>query len=123
MPDDSITLRDPFLRAKAAADARYGCWPGWLLTGAVGLGACALGLALLGSLAGAGHASLVASAAYLPVGLATLVAFARERSRRRERLRLIDELWRTYAAEASRARDEPVLTPRATLLGTRARSA
>jgi hypothetical protein len=117
MPDYSITYPDPFQRAKAAADARYGPWPDWMLTGSVCLGTSLLALIVVGSFATTANAQLVISVAYLPVGLITMFAFFRERSRRKERTRLIDELWQAYAAEASRARAEPVLTPRSTLFG------
>jgi hypothetical protein len=119
MPDYSVTSRDPFQRAKAAADAQYGRWPGWVLTGSVGLFTSLFALFVVGRFATHANASMVISAAYLPVGLATLLAFRRERSRRKERTRLIDELWQTYAAEASRARAEPLRTPRSALRSLR----
>ncbi len=116
MPDYNVTFRDPFLRAKAAADARYGHWSAWLVTGSVCVVTSLIALVVVASFATDANAAVVISAAYLPVGLATLLAFVRERSRMTKRSRLIDELWQAYAAEASQARSRPLRSPRSTLL-------
>jgi hypothetical protein len=123
MPDYSVTYRDPFLRAKAAADARYGHWSGWLVTGSVCVVTSLIALAVVARFATDANAAVVISAAYIPVGLATSAAFVRERSRVAKRSRLIDELWQTYRAEALQARTAPLRSPRSTLLHRRSRSA
>ena len=123
MPDYSITSCDPLQRAKAAADARYGRWSAWLLTGSVCLVASLVALVVVGTFATDTNALFMISAACLPVGLATLVAFRRERSLLTKRSRLIDELWQVYTAEAAQTRTGPLRTPRSTLLCGRPRLA
>jgi hypothetical protein len=123
MPDYSVTFRDPFLRAKAAADARYGRWSAWLVTGSVCIVTSLIALVVVAMFATEANAAVVISAAFLPVGFATLAAFVRERSRVAKRSRLIDELWQTYRAEVLQARTGPLRSPRPTLLQGRSRSA
>jgi hypothetical protein len=77
---------------------------------------------VVGSVATDANAGLVISAAFLPVGLATLAAFIRQRKQRQRRAGLIDELWQVYTAEASRIRTGPRHTPRPAMVNVRSRS-
>jgi hypothetical protein len=108
MPDYRVTSADPLKKAKAAADARFGREAGWLLTVTVCLVTSLIALVVVGAFATNSNAAVVMSTAVLPVGLATLAAFARDRRHQKRRTGLIDELWRLYTAEAEQARTEPV---------------
>jgi hypothetical protein len=111
MPDYRVTSADPLRKAKAAADARFGREAGWLLTVTVCLVTSLIALVVVGAFATDSNTAVVMSAAVLPVGLATLAAFARDRRHQKRRTGLIDELWQLYTAEAERARTEPVIQP------------
>lgn len=119
MPDYSITSCDPHKRAKAAADARFGRRLGWVLTGSVCFVTSLIALVVVATFATDANAPVVISAAYLPVGCATLAAFVRERRQWKRRSGLIDELWQVYIAEAAQARTEPPRTLPSTLPSVR----
>jgi hypothetical protein len=123
MPDYNVTSRDPYLRAKARADAQHRCWTARLLTGSVCLLTPLIALAFAGTLATDANARAMGSVACLLVGLVALVVLVMERNHQRKRSRLVDELWATYAAEEAQTRTGPIRTPRSTLRGGRSRSA
>ena len=107
MPDWRVTSRDPYKLAKAEAEARYGRSATWMSVACISLGVSLAAFVVLGAFEASAGGLVVISAAYLPAGLALLVAIVRERSRARKRSRLIDELWQTYKDETSRPPDRP----------------
>ena len=107
MPDYSVTSRDPYLRAKAVAEAQVGPSPARLLTGLVCLVVTLIALVLVGCTVTELAIRAIIGVACVPIALATLAAVVRMRSLSKKRSHLIDELWRTYAAEASQVRTGP----------------
>jgi hypothetical protein len=105
MPDSTILSRDPFHRAKADAEAKYGRWRPLVPTLSACLAASLIvvtAAALLGIGANPARALTVMAAV---IGMATLIAYVSEWHLLKKKARLIDQRWRMLSAEAARLRD------------------
>lgn len=105
MPDPTILSRDPFQRAKADAEAKYGRWRPLMPT----LSACltsslivVTAAGLLGTGADPARALRVVLAV---IGVVTLSAFLSEWLLLKKKSRLIDQRWKMLSAEAARLRE------------------
>ncbi len=105
MPNPTVTSRDPFQRATADAEAKYGRWFPLLPTLAASL-ASSLMVVVAAGLPGPGQDLTPVLKILLVVNsVTTLLAFLFERHVLRKKSRLHDQRWRMLRAEAARLRD------------------
>lgn len=105
MPDPTILSRDPFQRARADAEAKYGRWRPLIPALSAGL---ALSLVLLTAarhLGVGGDPVRSLEVLFVAMGVAILTAYLSERRLLRKKARLIDQRWRMLSAEAARLRE------------------
>lgn len=105
MPDPNIISRDPFQRAKADAEAKYGGWRPLMPTLSVDLASRMIMLTAAGVLGLGADASRVLEVLTITIGVAAVVAYLWEWRLLKKKSRLIDQRWRTLSAETARLRE------------------
>ena len=107
MPDPTIISRDPFQRAKADAEAKYGTWQPLRPTLSVCLASSVIGVAvaIIGVLGAGTDPARALEAILVVIGAATLLTYLYESHLLRKKLRLIDQRWQMLSAETARLRE------------------
>jgi hypothetical protein len=105
MPDPTIISRDPFQRAKADAEAKYGRWPPLMPTLSVCLASSMIVVALVGVLGVGTDPARALKVIPVVIGVATLLAYFYESHLLKQKSRLIDQRWQTLRGEAARLRE------------------
>jgi hypothetical protein len=105
MPDPTILSRDPFQRAKAEADEKYGCWRPLMPTLSACLASSMIMVTAAGVLGIRADPSRAFTTISVVIGVATLLAYVWEWRLLRKKSRLIDQRWRKLSAEAARLRE------------------
>jgi hypothetical protein len=107
MPDPTIISRDPFQRAKADAEAKYGTWQPLRPTLSVCLASSVIGVAvaIIGVLGAGTDPGRAFEAITIVIGVATLLTYLYESHLLRKKLRLIDQRWQMLSAETARLRE------------------
>jgi ABC-type phosphate transport system permease subunit len=107
MPDPTIISRDPFQRAKADAEAKYGSWQPLRPTLSVCLASSLFGVAvaIIGAVGTGSEPARALEAIPVVIGAATLLTYFYESHLLRKKLRLIDQRWQMLSAETARLRE------------------
>lgn len=107
MPDPSIITRDPFQRAKADAEAKYGSWQPLRPTLSVCFASSLIGVAvaIVGVLGAGSDPVRALEVISVVIGSATLFTYLYESHLLRKKLRLIDQRWQMLSAETARLRE------------------
>ncbi len=105
MPDPTILSRDPFQRAKADAEAKYGSWrpPTPILWAC--LASSLIVVTAANTLEIGADLATALEVTSTVIGVATLIAYVYEWHRFKKKARLIDQRWRMLSAEAARLRE------------------
>lgn len=104
MPDPTILVRDPFQRAKADAEAKYGSWQPLAPTLSVCLASSTIVVAASGIFGIGSDPERALKVIPVVIGLATLLAYFYELYLLKRKSRLIDQRWQMLSAEAARLR-------------------
>ena len=107
MPDPTIISRDPFQRAKADAEAKYGSWQPLRPTLTVCFASSLIGaaVAIIGVLGTGADLARALEVISVVIGSATLLTYLYESHLLRKKLRLIDQRWQMLSAETARLRE------------------
>ena len=105
MPDPTIIVRDPFQRAKADAEAKYGNWQPLAPTLSVCLASSMIVVAAAGIFGIGSDPERALKAIPVVIGAATLLTYLYETHLLRKKLGLIDQRWQMLSAETARLRE------------------